>query len=242
MTQIALIATDIDGTLLGSRHWVPEANIEALKAAHAAGIRVAMVTARKRDSTMHIADRLGIPYAMICQIGATIYDSDGTLLAENAIEYDTALQIAELCDSLGYGMVTTIQERNYYTRGDNLPERLEFPGYVVASNREAMFAAPTRLLIVGEQAARHMMNLLADTTLQMNRHYYGTVLNDVVITAASASKERSLTTLCAHYGITASAVLAMGDAESDIGMLRWAGIGVAIGLRQTMIRLGLPRQ
>jgi 5-amino-6-(5-phospho-D-ribitylamino)uracil phosphatase len=229
MQPITLIATDIDGTLLGSHGVIPPPNIAALRQVQARGVHIVMVTARKQDSTMHIADRLGIPYAMICQAGATMYDYEGQLLANHAMDNELAQQIAAFADTHEYGMVTTIHEKNYYTRGVNLQERPEFPGRLVANNRVALVASPTRILLTGEQAALHALEYFAGAALQMNRHYQDGVLRDVVITAQHVTKQQSLAALCRHWGIAASSVLALGDAEADIGMLQWAGMGVAMG-------------
>jgi 5-amino-6-(5-phospho-D-ribitylamino)uracil phosphatase len=38
----------------------------------------------------------------------------------------------------------------------------------------------------------------------------------------------ALSELCAEEGIHAEEVLALGDAEADAGMLRWAGVGIAM--------------
>ena len=44
-----------------------------------------------------------------------------------------------------------------------------------------------------------------------------------------ASKKNALARLCADFGIPAERVLAIGDSRNDVPMLRWAGIGVAMG-------------
>jgi ribonucleotide monophosphatase NagD (HAD superfamily) len=44
---IRLLAIDIDGTLLNSLFQIPEANLEMLRQAHAAGIEVVLVTGRR---------------------------------------------------------------------------------------------------------------------------------------------------------------------------------------------------
>ena len=69
------------------------------------------------------------------------------------------------------------------------------------------------------------------------RHYSpdGT-LYDAVITHAGATKEAALALLCRHWAIDPAQVLALGDSESDIGMLRLAGVGVAPGNAQPSVR------
>ena len=74
------------------------------------------------------------------------------------------------------------------------------------------------------------MRTFADAPLHFVRHYHqdGT-LADAAITHAGATKEAALAFLCRQWAIDLADVLAIGDAEADIGMLRLAGVGVAVG-------------
>ncbi|MBV9104254.1 MAG: HAD hydrolase family protein [Candidatus Eremiobacteraeota bacterium] len=44
-----------------------------------------------------------------------------------------------------------------------------------------------------------------------------------------ASKRNALARLCADFQVSPEHVLAVGDSRNDVPMLRWAGIGVAMG-------------
>lgn len=234
--MIALIATDIDGTLLNSNDQIPQANIAALQRAHALGVRVVMATARKRDSTERIGNQLGIPYAMICQAGATSYDVEGQLISEFAIPLELARAIAELADAHGHGLVTTIAEQNYYPPGSRADLQEGFGGLVAESNQAALTSAPTRLLARGDDAARLIMGAFRSAPLTFNRHYRDGVISDVVITSTAATKHHALAALCERWGSSLPQVLALGDAEADIGMIQAAGFGVAMGNAELDVR------
>jgi hydroxymethylpyrimidine pyrophosphatase-like HAD family hydrolase len=49
------------------------------------------------------------------------------------------------------------------------------------------------------------------------------------VTAAGATKGEALARLAQRLGVHRSSVIAMGDAPPDIGMIRYAGLGVAVG-------------
>ena len=231
-TMIKLIATDIDGTLLNSQGQLPDEHRVALAAAQACGVLIVLATARKRDSTVRIGDQLGIPYAMVCQSGAALYDQEHMPIGEIAIDIDLAHAVASVADQHGYGLVTTIREQNYHLAGMNLAKNPEGFGNLVASNLDALIAPPTRLLALGEQATMLLIERFRDAPLRFNRHYRDGKLLDTVITAAGATKEQGLAVFCERLGIASSEVLALGDAEADIGMLRMAGVGVAMGNAQ----------
>lgn len=60
MTNIQLIATDLDGTLLNSEHKVSQENEQALKEAAANGLEVVVSTGRAYFDVRSIFDELGI--------------------------------------------------------------------------------------------------------------------------------------------------------------------------------------
>ena len=58
---------------------------------------------------------------------------------------------------------------------------------------------------------------------------FDTDVNALEITNKNASKGTSLERLCNHLGISSDEVCAIGDNGNDASMLKWAGIGVAMG-------------
>lgn len=52
------------------------------------------------------------------------------------------------------------------------------------------------------------------------------------ITEKLASKKDSLEKLCTHLNVDSSNVLAIGDNGNDVEMLKWAGVGVAMKMKQ----------
>lgn len=232
-----LIITDIDGTLLDHEHRLPPANHAALHTAVERGVALVLATVRKRDATQKVADELGLPCVKICQAGAAIYDTDDTPLQTIAIPLETARAIALICDQENLPLLTTVDEQNYL--GPNTP-----PPYVIvkpiprlASNLEALYAAPTRLLLRGEANAERIMREFADEPLRFVRHYYPDgSFADLTITHREATKENAMTFICARLGIPTESCLALGDSEADIGMLSLAGVGVAMGDAHASVR------
>jgi hydroxymethylpyrimidine pyrophosphatase-like HAD family hydrolase len=81
------------------------------------------------------------------------------------------------------------------------------------------------------------MRTFGDAPLRFVRHYRpdGT-LADAAITHAGATKQAALALLCRDWSIDPQHVLAIGDAEADIGMLQMAGVGVAVGDAHPSVR------
>lgn len=236
--MIELIASDIDGTLLDRYGDLPPGNLAALGEAAARGVRLALATVRKRDAAESVVRRLGAPCALICQGGATIYDAQGAPLCVRAIPLDLARAIAALADQHRLPLLTTIDELNYYAPGSHPPAYIDTSGVDIESCLGAISAPPTRFIIRGERGVKLLMEAFAGAPLCVARHYRddGT-LHDAVITSVGATKESALAFLCESWGIAPANVLAIGDAEADIGMIRLAGVGVAVGNAQPSVRI-----
>ena len=235
--MIRLVITDIDGTLLDRYGDLPPGNASALAAAVGRGVRLVLATVRKHDAAEAIARRLEVPCTLVCQGGATIYDEHGGQLRAISIPLELARAIAALADAHCLPLVTTIDEVNYYTPGSHPPASLVTAGIDVRSVGEVLTRPPTRFIVRGEPGVRLMLEAFAGVPLRIVRHYApdGT-LYDAVITHAEATKESALDFLCRRWGIAAAEVLALGDSESDIEMIRMAGVGVAVGNAHPLVR------
>jgi hydroxymethylpyrimidine pyrophosphatase-like HAD family hydrolase len=229
--MIRLVATDVDGTLVLPGGTVPGENRAALREAAARGVTVALATIRVRRTAQRIVEQLDLPVPLVCQGGATVFDSGGRLLHEETIPLDLAREIAAFADERRFGLLTTIDGEHRRGPGhevvlaslmDPIPEE--------PSNLATVVAAPTRFMVTGERGASLLLERFAAAPVRIVRHYRadGTLI-DAAVTAAGATKERGLAILCGHLGVAPGEVLAIGDGESDAPMLRFAGVGVAVG-------------
>jgi HAD superfamily hydrolase (TIGR01484 family) len=235
--MIRLIISDIDGTLLGPDGSLPAENSAALGLAEARGVRLAVATIRKRDSARQIAQRLGAECTLVCDGGATIYDPQGTRLHSQLIPLDLARELAALADAHQLPLLTTIDELNYYTPGSRPAAHIVTQGVDVASALDALDRPPSRFIVRGELGTGLLMRAFADAPLSFVRHYHADgTLADAAITHAGATKQAALAWLCQRWNLDPADVLAIGDAEADIGMLRLAGVGVAVGNAQDVVK------
>ncbi len=229
--MIRLIATDLDGTLLNSADAIPAANIRALEQVSVQGVRLVLVTARKAASTLAVAQQLPVPCAQIMHNGARTWNWEGKELRHLRVPLPLALEIARFADANDIGLITTIDEVNYY--GGNAHMQWKNPDdRNVKTNVEAITGPPTRIIASGTAGIERLCDTFGTDadTLVLHRYYSRRgAIDSAVLTHPQASKAHALAELCAAYDIRADEVLALGDAEADAGMLAWAGIGVAMG-------------
>src|SRR5512135_137067 len=92
---VQLIALDIDGTLLSSRFTVSERNRAAIAEATRRGIQVALVTGRRYDFAMPVAQQIDSPLTMIVNNGALVRTKEGQTLVRHLLPRNAALRVLE---------------------------------------------------------------------------------------------------------------------------------------------------
>ncbi len=241
MSRIKLIALDLDGTLLNSALKLSEGNAKAVRRARDKGVKVVLTTSRWFGLARHTADRLGIDTPLVCSNGAVIRrPQDGSELLHLRLDQEVARQVTALGDERRWEMFTTIGDATFMRmRPGVIPERL--PGGLRISERQAEEVAreqPTAVLVFGNDAVDEISQRLLPAydgsacrqarraNFSLNRplslpHY-------VVLTHPDADKGSALEMVCREMDVPLSDVMAMGDSESDLAMLRLAGLGIAM--------------
>lgn len=97
-----LIAIDLDGTLLNSKHQVSLENENALRQAQRDGIEVVVSTGRAHFDVMSIFEPLGIKTWVISANGAVIHDPEGRLYHHETIDKKRAYDILSWLESENY--------------------------------------------------------------------------------------------------------------------------------------------
>jgi hydroxymethylpyrimidine pyrophosphatase-like HAD family hydrolase len=227
--MIRVIATDIDHTLIDERGLLPLINVEAIQAAASQGIRIVLATARRRQPTQEVAQRLGIPVTLVCHNGARVWDEKNRELIHHTIDLATARRLAALADEHNLPFIFTIDEINLFNpRANHITPSITVDHTAVPSLVTAVALPPTRIIAQGLPAARLLIEALGR---EQNIHCFQYARDGEIYSAIAAhplgTKENALAELCRRWGFVPGEVLALGDADADVGMLRWAGVGVA---------------
>ncbi|OBG28459.1 HAD family hydrolase [Mycobacterium alsense] len=240
MTKPALIACDVDGTLLDESETISPRTRDAVRAAVAAGTQFVVATGRPPRWIRPVVDALGFAPATVCANGAVLYDpATDRVLSARTLAVDTLAELAELASRAipGAGLaVERIGERAHDTA---TPQFISSPGYEHAwlnpDNTEVsiedLLSAPAIKLLIRKAGARS-----ADMAAELAKHVgiqgditYSTDNGLVEIVLLGISKASGVEEIAKPRGITADEVIAFGDMPNDLPMLRWAGHGVAMG-------------
>jgi hydroxymethylpyrimidine pyrophosphatase-like HAD family hydrolase len=110
-----LLALDLDGTLLNSRHTLSPILVETLKSISQVA-HVMIVTGRHHVAARPYYRELSLHTPIICCNGTYIYDySNNSVLSENSIDKDLAKQFIDLSEEYNLKMVMYVADAMLYS-------------------------------------------------------------------------------------------------------------------------------
>lgn len=237
--RVRLIVIDIDGTLLNSRKVVTEANKRALARAAESGVTVAVATGRVFHSIRHILADLGLDIPAIVHNGSLIKTAfSEEIISHLAVDRGVAAELVLDVAGQGFAPMAFYDDELYM---DRIPDIEPLQVYLTLADLEptlvpnlAEFIAsraeePTHIGICGEEgeiaAAYTRLSGTYAGRLYVARSYF-TMLE---MHHPGVSKALAVERLAEKLGIQREEVMAIGDGYNDLEMLKYAGIGVAMG-------------
>lgn len=242
VATIQLIALDLDGTLLDPSDNISSANREAISQSLAAGIRVVFVTGRGVDAPERIATDLGINLPVICAHGALTKDfKSGKVIGHIPVALQYAKPMLEFAEANALHAAAYTGEHFYrLARTPRYMNDMTGPTWCeLESFREVLHTAPTFLRFFGRDAVAAIRETFVEMPVHFKYETWGE-FEELAVTSMGATKKNALARLCADYKIESRHVLAVGDSRNDVPMLRWAGIGVAMGNALAEVKAAVP--
>ena len=237
-----LVALDLDGTVLDKRLQIRPATIEAMRRVRAQGVKVMLVTGRHHVATYAYWHQLELELPAICCNGTYIYDfRTHRPLVGDPLTRDEARQLLALVRKHSiYAMVYVDEAMTYETTSPfspnilnwslTLPEALRPRVERVGSFDQLIEDAPTIWKFTTASEDEVAMRAFAadiEQTLGLSCEWSGNERLDIA--HAGNSKGNRLRQWIAENGIAREEVIAFGDQQNDMEMLRIAGLGVAMG-------------
>ncbi|WP_072687185.1 Cof-type HAD-IIB family hydrolase [Rhodococcus marinonascens] len=233
MTQIRLLASDLDGTLLRSDRVISPRTAQAMEEARQAGVEVVWATARARHSVHELAQSCGFRGKAICANGAVVLDlADGTpvITATTTIAMASAAVAMNRVRALMPGVVfanvgpTRFVAEPAYAALCEFADHHRHPHEMTLSELLPSMEEPLVKIV-----ARHP----EVPGVELYRATLAAGVEGIEVThsgarymemaASGVSKASALAELCAVEGIGSFEVAVVGDAINDVPMLMWAG-------------------
>jgi Cof subfamily protein (haloacid dehalogenase superfamily) len=241
--MIRLVGIDIDGTLLDSSGRMPQANIDAIQDAVAAGIHVALVTGRSYPAARPILDALPSSLTLIVSNGAVERGMDGSTLATRLLDRGTARAVLESTRSFRHAAALVFdrdvdRQVMFETMDWTHPARKAY--WMRHASRiaqsvpleDALVEDPIQVMFNGGvESMRSLVDTLRagarDFTVALTEYEHRD-FSLVDVTSLSATKGRALSWRAGQLGLAREEVMAVGDNFNDLEMLEFAGLPVVM--------------
>ncbi|MCL2570865.1 MAG: HAD family hydrolase [Defluviitaleaceae bacterium] len=220
-TQIKMIVTDLDGTLLRSDKTVSERTMKTLAHCREQGIKIIFATGRTASSLslapMHLFDGYATANGAIAKIG-------DMLIYKSLIPSLEARKLLVACHKRGLPMSSQYggYDHSNFIMSDVWPEVTLFEIVDFSTHDKDAEKIIT-------------YNLNPDDIEFINKHlpndsYMVMALDGLaMITHKDATKSKAVAAVAAHWGIKKEEIVAFGDDLNDIDMLEYVGTGVVMG-------------
>jgi Cof subfamily protein (haloacid dehalogenase superfamily) len=230
----AVIATDLDGTIVRSDGTISARTKAALAAATDAGALLVIATGRPPRWLAEIAEAAGHHGLAICANGALVFDLDtDRVIDSRPLSVDDVRRLIAQLRAAIPGITFAIErvdgqfahEPDYHPRWE--PEA----GTIVGEFGDVVLSGPISKLL-GRCEDMEVDDLLAlartvvdEATASLTHSSIDGLLE---ISAPGVTKATTLEMVLADRGFGAADVVAFGDMPNDLEMLVWAGRGVAV--------------
>jgi len=229
-----LAAIDIDDTLVGPDKLVSQANRRAVARLRAIGMRVILASGRTHDNMLPFHRLLGLDDYVVSANGALVKHADTEeVLYERSIPHDVAQAV--IAEGLRRDMTVFCfgHDGVYVQRVDNWTYGYQLEANAIGLQVADLAAAVPEanlLKITWATDPERVDSLFKEAT----NHYADRLQTCITspqyleFTAPGADKAHGVAAVAARYGLKSTDVMAFGDGNNDVGMLGWAGLGVAM--------------
>lgn len=244
MTRPRLIATDLDGTLLGPDGQVCDSDADALLAAHARGIHIVVATGRPARWLDCLEPIRGAHPHVIVSNGAAVVDlASGAMEQVREIGADDLVAVTGALRTRFPGVFFAVEHGYLFGCEPAWPIRESDPAGQVMHATRNVVVAPWETLVSSDAPVVKLLAMVEGVSVDAFHAQASELLGDRVtvthstppgnralleMSAAGVSKASMLATFCSDHGVPPSAVVAFGDMPNDFGMLTFAGRGYAM--------------
>ena len=239
--SIRAIACDVDGTLLTSRHTLHPRSRQAVKRAVQSSNLFFPATGKSRKGAL---DSLGVELGALLESAPGVFlqglycvDDKGNVVFEQKLSNPAVSAVEQLAEQCKVSTVAYDGDNLYSTeltkRVMELVERYGEPMVKLLPSLTDYEPGMHKILLLHEDndmltnVVRPKLEALAE---ENNACVTQAVPGMLEWLPAGCSKALGVSKLCKSLGIDPSTeLLAIGDAENDVGMLEMAAIGVAMG-------------
>jgi Cof subfamily protein (haloacid dehalogenase superfamily) len=241
------LVLDLDGTLLHAGLELDPAQVKALHRAIERGLTVTLATGRMPQAAA--------PYVAELQVTAPVILYNGALVRDPVTGGDLlSLELPPGLPWKAYQSFANAPVHPIFYRDDRL-YCLELTQPIVAYCRERRLTALpvdepqsflqlgsfVKCLFIGHPADLRLLREELASLVGAEAHLVNSHPHHLELLPAGVSKGAALRFVARHLGVPLSRVIAVGDEENDLEMLREAGLGIAMAHAPEAVRAAADR-
>ncbi len=239
-----LVAIDMDGTLLSSNHEISTRNKKAITMAMEKGVKVVLCSGRTINNLLEFTTELGIygeeEYVVGHNGAAALRIVDKEYVYENSLTGKEAKEIAKVCDGVDANY-TIYNFNEAMTPRDNSHGRYE----AGLNNMMLTICNPkdihddekiTKVLILDDEEVVDSYIGVIKKHFEERYNLVRTIPVYLEIMRKEVNKFSGIMAVAKRHGIKENEIMTIGDAPNDIEMIRGAGMGIAMGNAQEVIK------
>lgn len=252
MSKYKIIALDLDGTLTRSDKKISPHTREVLIEAQAKGTKVVLASGRPTNGMSFLADELKMDRfggTVLAFNGGEIIDWQSKEVINQVVLPDEAIpELYSFAKEKGFAIMTycgkeilTEAEGNRYIEQSAFRNRMQIRVVDAFVDATREWGRLPKCLIVGNP------DLLAVFEKEMHEWAKGKECMDSIdffrsepyyleVVPKGIDKGLCLQMVLDHYGLQREELIACGDAYNDLSMIRFAGLGVAMGNGQECVK------
>lgn len=235
--EIKLLVCDLDETLLNSSHQISNNTMMKLEKVQEIGIPIAIATGRPLSECLLYIDEIqAYPYIISMNGAMTINLSSGEIVHQDFISQKDVQSVLEVLEELSvfyemytpYGLMTILPVKSRIKSSGLHPFYIEsFGNQILYLQNIQMYSHRVHKFFVAT----------TDETIKP-RIEEALVNKDVLVVSSlgafveiipkTCDKTVGVAAVCKDMGISLAEVMAIGDSQNDMTLLKRAGIGIAM--------------
>jgi len=234
MTRIALVVSDVDGTLLTKDKILTDGAKNAVRALREAGIGFTIVSSRPTIGMGFLIEPLAITLPIGVFNGSSIVDAELRPIEQHLIPPAVAQRSLDVLNEFGVDIWLFTNDR-WYTRnpdGEYVPNEkraikadptiiADFAPYLANTCKIVGASSDAALLARCEAAMQQALG--QEATAVRSQTYY------LDVTPAGHDKGTFAVAMAKRLGISTDAMATIGDMQNDLAMFARSGVSFAMG-------------
>lgn len=232
-TSIQMVAIDLDGTLLNDNGTVDPQTQQVIQQVIQKGIYVTLATGRNFSSAEVFANLLGIPLPLIAYNGAMIAHNWTNRIVDLPLNIDLVRYLLQELQNRGYYIKVYLDDKLYVQQATeetfHFSKKHGIPFIEVGNYQLTRLSKnPHKIVVIAEEDEINELDWNLSNWKSVVSVYKSSP-QGIEIVHKNASKSKALSYLCTQLNIDRSQTMAIGNEGNDLDMIRWAGLGIAMG-------------